>query len=316
MSESVPGVISQLGLTLTVLTSDDVRFVSGVSDPVEGDPDGPVEALYSRLVAGLTEKPALLMPFFPFMVNVGGDEFIAALDKVSGGLPAFGTLAVSGEMDMSNMFVIYNEGYYPASLALLALLGDVNPAFFSVSVTDENILKAKAVVTETDRNLLRRVNNIPAVKYFESLGIVSGDKIDGIRTMPIIVYLEDGSKLIRACVDATDDGSAVLCGAVPVKSTIALSTMGQEDVIRSTEAILRDVAAVSRGKGVLMYSCAGRNYALGIKWMAEHETARACIGGDTPYSFSYSGGEIFPERLADGKTVNHLQNDSVIICVL
>jgi hypothetical protein len=51
--------------------------------------------------------------------------------------------------------------------------------------------------------------------------------------------------------------------------------------------------------------------------MAEHEKVKECVGtGDTPYHFVYSGGEIFPSRLGDGRVVNHLQNDSLIICIL
>jgi hypothetical protein len=63
-----------------------------------------------------------------------------------------------------------------------------------------------------------------------------------------------------------------------------------------------------------MYSCAGRNWSLGMHPMAEHEKAKECLG-DTPYHFVYSGGEIFPSPLSGG-TVNHLQNDSLIICIL
>jgi hypothetical protein len=64
-----------------------------------------------------------------------------------------------------------------------------------------------------------------------------------------------------------------------------------------------------------MYSCAGRNWCLGMQPMAEHEKVKECLG-DTPYHFVYSGGEIFPSRLGDGAVVNHLQNDSLIICIL
>jgi hypothetical protein len=66
---------------------------------------------------------------------------------------------------------------------------------------------------------------------------------------------------------------------------------------------------------MLMYSCAGRNWCLGMNPLAEHEKVKECLG-DTPYHFAYSGGEIFPSRLADGRVVNHLQNDSLIICIL
>jgi hypothetical protein len=50
--------------------------------------------------------------------------------------------------------------------------------------------------------------------------------------------------------------------------------------------------------------------------MAEHEKVKECFKDDTPYHFVYSGGEIFPSPLSGGGVVNHLQNDSLIICIL
>jgi hypothetical protein len=136
--------------------------------------------------------------------------------------------------------------------------------------------------------------------------------------MPFIIYLEDGSILIRACIGAAgEEGALILCGAVPVNAAIALATMGFEDVIDSTEKKVTEALAAAKGRGVLMYSCAGRNWALGMQPMAEHERVKECMGkGDAPYHFVYSGGEIFPSRLGGGRVVNHLQNDSLIICIL
>jgi small ligand-binding sensory domain FIST len=308
--------LSEIGLSVTVLTSDDVRFVSGVSPAVEDSVDVPLTELYNKISAEPGEKPAMLMPFIPFLVNVGGDEFIEKLDALSGGVPAFGTLAISHEPDYSRSYVLYNGEYYPASMALVALAGNVAPEFLSVSVGDENILKQKAVVTGVNRNILQSVNNMPAVNYLESIGIVKGGDVSGLQSMPFIIYLEDGSTLIRACIGGTGDGSLILCGAVPVNSTIALSTMGFEDVVTSTDAKVREALAAAKGRGgILMYSCAGRNWCLGMQPLAEHEKVKECLAG-TPYHFVYSGGEIFPARIGDGRVVNHLQNDSLIICIL
>jgi hypothetical protein len=315
MSVSASSKLGEIGLSVTVLTSDDVRFVSGVSAAVEKSVDVPLTELYNRISAELGEKPAMLMPFIPFMVNVGGDEFIEKLDALSGGIPAFGTLAISNEPDYSRSYTLYNGEYYLASMALVALAGNAAPEFLSVSVGEENILKQKAVVTGVSRNILQTVNNMPAVNYLESIGIVKGGDVSGLQSMPFIIYLEDGSTLIRACIGGTGDGSLILCGAVPVNSAIALATMGFEDVINSTEAKVKEALTVAKGRGMLMYSCAGRNWCLGVQPLAEHEKAKECLA-DAPYHFAYSGGEIFPARLSGGRVVNHLQNDSLIICIL
>jgi hypothetical protein len=246
---------------------------------------------------------------------LGGDEFIEKLDALSGGIPAFGTLAISNEPDYSRSYTFYNGESYLASMALVTVVGDAAPEFLSVSVGEENILKQKAVITGVNRNILQTVNNIPAVNYLESIGIVKGGDVTGLQAMPFIIYLEDGSLLIRACIGGTGDGSLILCGAVPVNSTIALATMGFEDVVKSTEAKITEALAAAKGRGILMYSCAGRNWCLGMQPMAEHEKVKECLA-DTPYHFVYSGGEIFPSPLGGGRVVNHLQNDSLIICIL
>jgi hypothetical protein len=315
ISTSSSSGISQMGLSVTVLTGNDVHFVSGVSAPVTGSVDAPLSELYKRIIAGLPEKPAMLMPFIPFLLNVGGDEFIEKLDALSGGIPAFGTLAISNEQDYSRIYTFYNGESYPASMALAAIVGGAEPEFLSVSVNEENILKQKAVITGVNRNILTTINNMPAIQYLESIGLVKDGDVMGLPAMPFIIYLEDGSLLIRACIGGTGDGALILCGAVPVNSTIALATMGFEDVVSSTEAKVTEARAAAKGRGILMYSCAGRNWSLGMQPLAEHEKAKECLG-DTPYHFVYSGGEIFPSRLGDGKVVNHLQNDSLIICIL
>jgi hypothetical protein len=315
LSASISSGMGQMGLTVTVLTSDDVNFTSGVSAPVSDSVDAPLTELYQRITVGLGEKPVMLMPFIPFLFNVGGDEFIEKLDALSGGVPAFGTLSISNEPDFSRIFTFYNGEAYPASMALAALTGNAAPEFLSVSVNEENILRQKAVVTGTNRNVLQSINNMPAVKYIESIGLAKGGDVGGLTSMPFIVYLEDGSILIRACIGANEEGEMILCGAVPVNSVVALATMSFEDVVSSTGSKIAEALAAAGGRGILMYSCAARNWSLGMQPMAEHEKAKECLG-DGAYHFVYSGGEIFPSRIGGGRVVNHLQNDSLIICIL
>jgi hypothetical protein len=315
MSASTPSGMSPMGLSVTVLTSGDVRFAGGVSAPVTDSVDAPLTELYGRISAKFPEKPAMLMPFIPFLLNVGGDEFVEKLDALSGGIPAFGTLATSNALDFSKIFTFYNGESYPSSLALALVGSGAEPEFSSISVNEENILRQKAVVTGVNRNILQSINNVPAVRYLESIGLAKDGDVMGIVSMPFIVYLEDGSILIRACFGATGEGALILGGAVPVNSTLALGVMGFEDVVNSTETRVREVLAAAKDRGILMYSCGGRKLALGMRPLAEHEKVKECLG-DRPYHFVYSGGEVFPSRLGDGRVVNHLQNDSLIVCIL
>jgi hypothetical protein len=315
MSASTSSGMSRMGLTVTVLTSGDANFASGVSAPVGDSVDAPLTELYRRITAGLSGKPVMLMPFIPFLLNMGGDEFVEKLDALSGGVPAFGTIAISNEPDFSKTSVFYNGEAYPSSMALALVAGGAEPEFLSVSVNEENILRQKALITGVNRNILQTINNMPAVKYLESIGLAKDGDVMGIASMPFIIYLEDGSMLVRACFGATGEGALILGGAVPVNSSLALGAMGFEDVMSSTESKVREALAAAGGRGILMYSCGGRRLALGVQPLAEHEKVKECLG-DSPYHFVYSGGEVFPSRLEGGRVVNHLQNDSLIICIL
>jgi hypothetical protein len=317
LSVQVHGIMSQLALTLAVLTSDDVRFVSGASAPISDDMGGPVAEVYERVIGSQAEKPAMIMPFIPFMTTVGGDEFIEKIDELSGNkVPAFGTLAITSEEDFSRVYTVYNGEFYRASLVLLGLIGNVNPLFFSASVVENNILKQKAVVTDVRKNVLKTVNDMPAVKYLESIGLASGGKVSTFEALPFVIKLEDGSRLTRACIASTPDGAIILCGSVPVGSTLAVATMDATDVITSTGEKVREALKESAGRNMLIYSCAARNWTLGTKVMAEHEEVGKCIDGAAPFQFAYSGGEIFPAFFEGENISNHLQNDTMILCVL
>jgi hypothetical protein len=306
-----------LALTLSVLTSDEVRFVSGVSAPVSDDLDASVTEVYERVIGSLEERPALIMPFIPFMTTIGGDEFITRIDELSGGkIPAFGTLAITNEEDFSQAYTIHNGAFHATSLVLLGLVGKVDPLFFSASVDESKILKQKAVVTGVHKNILETVNDMPAVTYLESLGLSSGGKVWGFESMPFVMGLDDGTTLTRACIGSTPDRELVLCGSVPLGATLAIGTIGADDVVSSTGAKLREALEKIGDRPVMMYSCAARRWTLGMKIMAEHEEVERCVGGSVPYHFAYSGGEIFPSFLENGRISNLLQNDTMILCAL
>ncbi|MDR0439412.1 MAG: FIST C-terminal domain-containing protein [Candidatus Accumulibacter sp.] len=316
-SVQVPGIISELALTLTVLTSDDVRFVSGVSAPIADDMSAPVTEAYERVIGSLAEKPVLIMPFIPFMTTIGGDEFIARIDELSGGgIPAFGTLAISNEADFSRAYTIYNGTLHATSLVLLGMIGKAEPMFFSVSVDESRILKQKAIVTGVHKNILKTVNDMPATAYLESMGLASGGNVSGFESMPFVAKLDDGSILTRACIGSTPDGGLVLCGSVPTGAALAITTMNADDMVSSARAKLNEALEKIGGKSIVIYSCAARRWALGTKIMAEHEEVKRCLNGLVPYCFAYSGGEIFPSFLEDQRISNHLQNDTMILCAL
>ncbi|MDR1966010.1 MAG: FIST C-terminal domain-containing protein [Synergistaceae bacterium] len=315
ISSSARGVMSKKAMVLSVLTSDDVVFAAGASASIFDDAAGPVEELYRKVFAPIGSRPAMFFAFVPRVCDIGGDEFLRVLDGLSENVPAFGSIPISNDPD-SGSRTIYNGMGYGMSVVLLALYGDVDPDFLSVPVDYKIILRQKALVTGVTKNILHTVNNMPAVKYLESIGLIRGNDVTGLESMPLVFYPEDGAVIARACMKVAPDGGLVLTGTVPKRSTLAFSATSPDAILRSTEDKVWEALALARGRGMLMYSCASRFWTLGLDGMKEHKKVGECIGKASAYCMAYSGGELCPSCAPGGRTENMLFNDSFVICIL
>jgi hypothetical protein len=317
MALGIPGTTGDMGLSLTVLTSDDIRFSSGAGEPVgSGEIAKSVTDLYKKVTMGFEEKPSMVFAFPPLLKGEGqgGDFFTAELDKASGGgIPLFGTLPITNEADERMSRVLYGGKSYESSMALLACYGSLKPEFYTVAVTEKALQSKRAKITGAKMNVIESINNMPAGKYLESVGL----SFSSLSYMPIVIYPEDGSKVFRAGLKFLDNSALLVTGMVPLNAEISFSSIDDKDVLESTAALLKTVSQkTAEGRSVLIYACCSRFWILGPRWQEESGKAAACIKDTIPWHFAYSGGEVFPSILAGGKTVNNLQNYSVIVCVL
>jgi hypothetical protein len=318
MALGIPGYIGDIGLSLTVLTSNDVRFSSGVSEPVSsGEIAKPVTELYNQVTGGFDEKPALVFTFPPLLKGEGqgGDVFVFELDKASGGgIPLFGTLPITNEIGEKMSRVLYGGMAYESSMALLACYGDLKPEFYTVAVTEKALQVRRAKITGAKLNVLESIDDMPADKYLESIGLSASS----LSYISIVVYPEDGSKVFRAILKVMDNGALLITGTVPRKAEVSISSINNTDVAESTGKLLGDIikSGTAENRGLLIYACCSRFWILGSQWRDEPCKAVSCIKALVPWHFVYSGGEVFPSILANGKIANHLQNYSVIVCVL
>jgi hypothetical protein len=312
----ISGTVGDMGLSLTALTSDDVRFSAGISDPVSsGEIEKPVADLYKKVTAGFEEQPALVFAFPPLLRSEGqgGDVFVAALDKAAGGgIPLFGTLPISNESGERMSRVLYGGASYESSMALLACYGACKPEFYTVAVTEKALQAKRARITGAKLNVIESINGIPAGKYLESIGLSASS----LPYMPIALYPGDGSKVFRVGLKILDNGGLLLTGTAPLNAEVSFSSIDDKDVMESTATLLEKIMQSKPGGGVLIYACCSRFWILGPRWKEEPGKAVLFINDTVPWHFVYSGGEVFPSILANGNMVNNLQNYSVIVCAL
>ena len=310
--------ISSLALSLTVLTADDVVFETVLTQGLTDSQEEKIKAAYDAAKTGLKEEPKLALAFMPLIFTVDGEVFLEAMDSVSGHLPIFATLAVDHTRDYRYSTVICNGKSYKDAMAMVLIGGNVQPKFVVGGLPMERILKQQAIITDSHANILKEVNGIPVVEYLKNMGLTTEDgKVEGVTASPpfVLDYRDGTDPVVRAIFAQTPEGHAV-CGArVPVGATLAISAIDHDVVLDVTAKVMETIKAQELN-GVLLFSCIGRNYALGANLLDELDLILKNLGGKTPFMAAYSGGEVCPMYDKQGHTKNRFHNNTIIACIL
>ena len=307
------GGIDQLILTITVLTSDDCEFRT-IELPVNEDYGDFIYTELSAFMKQSAEKPALFLSYFPLIKVISGDMMLEAIDKATGGIPAFGTSAIDHTIDFSTSKTIYNGNMFSRSIVLCAIYGKPEFSFGIASFEKNRIKNQKAIITESRGNILIGVNGKAALEYFKEIGLERDELASGNAIVPLVIdYTDDSSQIARAVFALTPEGYLVCGGKIPENKPITIARINGEDVLHTTEQALRPL--VSEDAVVLSYSCLARYLVLGVNNKAEAEKIRE-VAGNTHYLFACSSGEICPLPDADGKLRNFYHNYTNVFCRL
>jgi len=304
----------QLDFSILMITSDDVTFTTACSSSLAEGLEEPFREMYKSALEGHAGPPKLIISAAPLMLSYAGDDYVNVLDKVSGGVPNFGTLAIDNTAAYLDSYVLFNDKAGRDFYSIIIASGNINPRFLYASFSPEYILEQTATITESEGNLLKEVDGIPLIKYMEKMGLAEDGKVDDIlHSIPFILDSDGtGIPVSRVLLSWSDEGFGICGGLMPENTKFSLGTWDKSDVlgttVRTVERILRD-----ENIGTLMvYSCLARSYALGAEILSETEKVNETIAERVPYIFSYSGGEICPVREAANS--NSFHNNTVIAC--
>ena len=304
--------IDQIMLAIMVLTSDDCDFLTSII-PITKKYEDDIGSAVSELLGKSESKPALFLSYFPLMNTVSGDMILTGINRATGGIPLFGTMAIDHKRDYSAAKTIYNGTAYQKAAVLGAICGNPKLSFEVVSLDEGKISKQKAVITESDGNILIGVNGKTTLEYLEEIGMTRAELNTGLG-VPLVVDHKDGTKPIaRAVLMLTPEGHAICGGAMPVGATLAIGGINMDDILYNVERVLR--RCMEKNSVVLSYSCLARFFALGANHTAEAEKVRE-IAGSSQYLFACSGGEICPLPDAEGRLKNFFHNYANVFCML
>lgn len=315
ISNGVPGSAGMMLLSISVLTSNDVSFTVAETGSISIENFKTIQETYEVVTASFSEKPKMVLPFIPITVNLGGEIILEKIvEAVGEGIPIFGTLAVDHFLDFKTSGTIINGEFSQDKVVMVLFSGNFNPRFIVAAISDKQIQEQRAVITRSKDNILQEVNGSLVIKYMESLGLSQGNGIDGMPSIPFLVDSHDGSgALARAMYTVTPEGY-VICGAkMPVGATLAIGSLDDSDVLKTTEKAITALKKEQDIQGVLIYPCLSRYMAQGVECLREINIINKILG-TIPYQIGYAGGEICPVKGEQEKLLNRFHNFSLIAC--
>jgi hypothetical protein len=313
LSSTSGGVTDVMLLTLSVLTSDDCRFVAGLSEPVTDDVRVPVARLYIEAENLLDSRPAMgiifacLHPRLPL-----GEMLVETLDEVSDGVPFFGALAADYTTAPRTPRILFNGEFYQDRAAALLIEGPVEPHFHVHTVSLAHSIRQKAVITNSVDNVILQVNGMPVLDFMESLGLCRDGQIAGVHTIPLSIDLSDGSPpVFRNIFAQTREGGIIIGGRAPAGALLGIGAMDIDHILEGTRS-LSARAGFRADRPLLIYSCLSRNIVLGFRYTFEADSIRESLERRLPYFFAYSMGEICPVPARGGRWRNAYHNMALV----
>jgi hypothetical protein len=316
MGSGVSAQCSLEQLSLVVLTSDDVNFACSLSGPIDKDNiQKQVTEAYTEGRKQLSADPSLIFTLGPIMTDAqAGEDIVAALNKVSGNVPLFGTLSNDTDLSYKNAKTFFNAEIHQYRAALLLVQGNINPRFFVTAISDKNIQRQKGEITASEGCFLKEVNNMPLMDYFATLGIQK-EGLGALTSIPIIVDYGDGTKPVALSMYSVNETGALCGGKMPVGASVAIAEVDYSSVINTAEDTVKQALAEKDISGIIAIPCFSRILVISPRAEDEMKRTRELIGGNIPFFLSYSGGEFCPLYNEKGEYFNRFHNLTYTLAV-
>ncbi|MDR2050609.1 MAG: hypothetical protein LBQ63_02415 [Deltaproteobacteria bacterium] len=320
---------AQFMLSLVVLTSDTVEFSVGLSASLtvmgsshllrsEEEAEERLRALYTRTAASLAGRPSMMLVFQPLLLNLPGDAVTSVLDRVSEGVPIFGSIALDMPTKIRSPQIIHNGLPYADRLTILLLSEAASPRFFLKTISPQN--SRSAIITRAEGNKLLSINNMPAIKHLEKLGIAEQGRFSPALFFMATIRSPGGRTSTCVFYDVTPEGH-LICGNTPETGGILeMGAITGRNVLESAAELIEEIRTAcfeeeSFRNALLFFACFSRSLDL-MDATEESEFIRKELQSTVfPYVFAYSGGEFCPVT-ENGRLENRFQQHSIIACLL
>jgi hypothetical protein len=304
-------------LTVTVLTSDDTEFATGVCEPLtETNAEACIRPLYQNVASSLGGNPNLIFAFPPTILYITLDVMFAVLDNACGGVPIFGTVALDMDEHIRQPQTIYNGVAYDNRMSLLLFKGPIKPQFFSIRFPEKSSLTQDAIITSAEGPRIFTINNEPAVSFLEELGFIKAGHGSFSHAIPLVIGDSEGNNPeVVVVLDITPNGTLICSKHASVGGVLNIGAITADHVLESAKTLLRDIKEHGKETGLFIISCFLRSIVLGEGTKIESDLLRQELGSySSPWLYINSGGELCPRYTASGAIENQALQYALVAC--
>ena len=294
----------QDSLTLMLFCSDEVEIRAGVGKGLSTD----VVKATKQAVEQAQEKSKLkshqLCLTTPESLTEDGVLVVDGLKLALGhNFPILGGLA-GDQLKFNQTYQFFNTEILSDSVPILLFSGNL---LFSHGVANGWYpITKKAVITKVDKNIIREINDKPAVDFFHNYlgGLVPSPEY------PLAVFdSQTKSYYTRAVhLDETDTKCLNSLARIPEQSIVQICQASREDILTAAKTSITQALETYPGnkpETALFFSCASRRQLLGMRTKEEYQGIKNILNQAFPFCGFYTYGEISPLKLGTSSQLHH-----------
>ncbi|WP_051148511.1 SpoIIE family protein phosphatase [Desulfospira joergensenii] len=295
---------SEDGITLAVLSSDDIEIGTGIGSGLSMDPETSVQEAVESARDKIQGKPALCLTF-PARYNIRLKPVLNMLNaKLGKECPVFGGASATLRADGVRPLQFFGRKILTDALPILLMAGPVRYAF---SIANSwRPLGKKSEVTKACGRSVEKIGDLTAVDFYRHyLGFHEEPAMEFL----LAVYEKDQEEFyLRVPVKYQDDGSVTFSETLPQGAFVQLTEAVPEDLTQDLLATADSLKGGARDwepAFALAFSCAFRKLVLGTQAQKELDIFKKRLSPGLPILGFYAFGEISP-LVPGGKSLSHV----------
>jgi hypothetical protein len=306
----------QFRLAITLLTADDVTFVTAKTPVLTTDSD--IKAAVFETIGHL-EKPRFVTAFLPTIIFANADAIVRETAIAAKGAPVFGGTSVDDSPTyIENCFVFEGNEAYDDRAVYLLMYGNVHPRFATTTVSEDKYLSNQGVITAAKGREIIEINNKPVTSFLESVGIaISHSPNENVISAVMMIEDKNGNSYGRSMMHLTEQNALMVGGEVTVGDVARIALFEKNGVLGASASLTEKMITENPDASfAIVISCETRHVLLGSEIMDGERMLRLNCGR-LPFMLAYAGGEIAPIGMSDDEnTVSAVLNQSFCICII